>query len=89
MHTRTQNHLHTQVHSANPAVWGTCAGSEVYKRYSSACNFTTEPGCITSSEGCAWLPEYDLEVAPNPLNFSKPCVLASSSSPVESVFLGE
>jgi hypothetical protein len=99
----------------------------------SACNYTTEAGCTTSSEGCHWLPEYEvrrggcpladtggawparlhpgalarlpartprcpvsphlpptpkLEVAPNPLNFSKPCVLASTSSPIESVLLG-
>jgi hypothetical protein len=34
-------------------------------------------------------PVWQIEVGPNPLNFSKPCVLASTSSPIESVLLGQ
>jgi hypothetical protein len=46
-------------HAGDAAVWGACAGVEVYKRYSAACNFSTEAGCVTAKEGhCTWIPEY-------------------------------
>lgn len=78
-----------RVQAADAEVWGACAGREAYARYASACNFTTAAGCRAApGEACHWLDEYDVAVAPNPLNFSKPCVLAATASPVESVFLG-
>jgi hypothetical protein len=76
-----------QIHTANPTVWGDCVGAELYKRYSSACDYYEEAGC-SSIPNCHWLPEYDIEVLPNPLNFSKPCHLKTTTSPVENVFLG-
>ena len=76
-----------QVHIADPQVWGDCVGAELYRRYSSVCDHYDEPGC-TAIPKCNWLPQYDAEVLPNPLNFSKPCHLKTTTSPVENVFLG-
>ena len=28
----------------------------------SACNYTTEAGCVTSKEGCRWLDDYAVSV---------------------------
>jgi hypothetical protein len=76
-----------QVHAAAPEVWGDCEGGQLYKRYAAACDYPDQDSCASDAR-CGWIGEYDAEVGPNPLNFTKPCVLLTTSSPVETVYLG-
>ncbi|WIA19952.1 hypothetical protein OEZ85_005834 [Tetradesmus obliquus] len=74
-----------QVHTADPAVWGSCAGTELYRSYSSICNHG--PEACKLDRNCHYINEYEIEVANNPLNFTKPCLLSTTRFPIESVFL--
>lgn len=84
--------MYVQVYNGSTDVWGSCAGIQLYKQYAvKLCDYATQDQCsnITVTQvTCTWLPEYDSEVVTNPLNFSKPCVLAATTAPVESLFIG-
>jgi hypothetical protein len=76
-----------QVHASAPEVWGDCEGAQLYKRYAAACDYPDQDSCAGDTR-CGWISEYDAEVGPNPLNFTKQCVLRTTISPVETVYLG-
>eukprot|EP00879_Flechtneria_rotunda_P003590 GHRR01003825.1.p1 GENE.GHRR01003825.1~~GHRR01003825.1.p1 ORF type:complete len:375 (+),score=89.11 GHRR01003825.1:2544-3668(+) len=78
--------LKKQVYTGDPAVWGSCAGADLYQSYSSICNHNSQDNCEKDAN-CHWIAEYDTAVTQNPLNFSKPCHLSTFKYPSETVFL--
>lgn len=49
-----------QVHTADAAVWGSCAGTELYRSYSSICNHG--PEACKLDRNCHYINEYEIEV---------------------------
>lgn len=77
---------HVQVHLADPAVWGSCVATDLFRQYSSICNHYNEGSCKADTVGCVYLPEYDAEVrqaltrpAAAALSQAQKCTLALST----------
>lgn len=63
---------------ADPEVWGTCIGADLYRQYSSICN--TPPGAgrdaCKQDPACTYIEEYDKEVSLTPcLHRQEVCAL--------------
>jgi hypothetical protein len=53
--------LVTQLQTGDTEVWGRCAATDLYRQYSSLCNYQTEKDCRSSSD-CIFVAEYESEV---------------------------
>jgi len=51
-----------QVQVADPEVWGTCIGADLYRQYSSICNHQNQEACKQDPAGCTFIGEHEAEV---------------------------
>lgn len=61
MHTCLPSAQHgLQVFAGDAAIWGTCAGADLYRAYSSICNHAEE--ACKADPHCHWLDEFETDV---------------------------